>query len=41
VTSDGNVTNVKKIGACSSSSRNYDLTMQFCNTSLYQRGQRR
>jgi len=30
----------KKTGACSSSSRNYDLTMQFCNTSLRQRGQR-
>jgi len=30
----------KKIGAYSSSSRNYDLTMQFCHTSLRQRGQR-
>jgi len=28
----------KKTGAYSSSSRNYDVTMQFCNTSLRQRG---
>jgi len=30
----------KKAGAYSSSSRNYDQTMQFCNTSLRQQGQR-
>ena len=30
----------KKTGACSSSSRNYDLTMQFCNILLHQQGQR-
>jgi len=28
---------IKKTEACSSSSRNYDITMQFCNTSLRQR----
>jgi len=27
----------KKTGACSTSSRNYDITMQFCNTSFRQR----
>ena len=30
----------QKTVACSSSSRNYDLTIQFCNTSLRPRGQR-
>jgi len=30
----------KKTGACTSSSRNYDLSMQFCNTSLRRWGQR-
>ena len=39
-TSTGQMTKIKKIWTCSSCSRNYDLTMQFFNTSFRQRGLR-